>query len=84
MAVVLSEGWGGNRVYKGSAWMELYYAVKGELNGDPAWSLTGNGKLPNWMTSVFLAPPRSTGGSPFPPERGRHRTGRLALRAPTT
>ena len=54
MAVVFTEGWGGNRVYKGSAWMELYYAVRGELNGDPAWSLTGNGKFPNWMTSVFL------------------------------
>ena len=54
MGVRFTEAWGGNRVYKGSAWMELYYAVDGELNGDPAWSLTGNGKIPNSMTSVFL------------------------------
>ena len=34
MGTRIHEAWGGNRVYNGSAWMELYYAVDGELNDD--------------------------------------------------
>ena len=53
MGVRITEGWGGNRVYNGGAWMELYWGLDAELNGDPAWSLTGNGKIPNSYSSVI-------------------------------
>ena len=53
MGVRITEGWGGNRVYNGGAWMELYWGLDAELDGDPAWSLTGNGKLPNSHSSVI-------------------------------
>ena len=33
--------------------MELYWGLDAELNGDPAWSLTGNGKIPNSYSSVI-------------------------------
>ena len=49
----ITEGWGGNRVYNGGAWMELYWALSAELNGDPTWSLTSNGKIPNQNSSVW-------------------------------
>lgn len=50
---VISDGWGGNRVYNGGAWMELYWALSAQLNGDPTWSLTSNGKIPNQYSSVW-------------------------------
>ena len=53
MGVRIAEAWGGNRVYNGGAWMELYWAMDAELTGDPAWSLTANGKLPNSHSSVI-------------------------------
>ena len=53
MGVRITEGWGGNRVYNGGAWMELYWGLDAELHGDPAWSLTGNGKIPNSYSSVI-------------------------------
>lgn len=49
----IGEGWGGNRVYNGGAWMELYWFLDTELSGDPAWSLTSNGKIPNSYESVW-------------------------------
>ena len=54
MGIRFSEGFGGNRVYNGSAWMELYHAHEGELTGNPAWSLTGNGKIPNEYSSILV------------------------------
>ena len=33
--------------------MELYWALSAELNGDPTWSLTSNGKIPNEYSSVW-------------------------------
>lgn len=53
MGIRITEDWGGNRVYNGSAWMELYWGLDAELTGDPAWSLTGNGKIPNSHSSVI-------------------------------
>ena len=49
----VAEGWGGNRVYNGSAWMELYWILAAELYGDPTWSLTPTGKIPNQHNSVL-------------------------------
>ena len=53
MGVRIAEAWGGNRVYKGGAWMELYWAMDAELYDDPPWSLTANGKIPNNNSSVL-------------------------------
>lgn len=53
MGVRITEAWGGNRIYKGGAWMELYWGMDAELAGNPAWSLTANGKIPNGISSVF-------------------------------
>ena len=53
MSVRILESWSGNRVYNGGAWMDLYWAMDAELTGDPAWSLTGNGKIPNSYSSVL-------------------------------
>ena len=52
MVTRIKEGFGGGRVYDGSEWMELYWALNGWLSGDPAWSLTGNGKIPNGYSSM--------------------------------
>lgn len=53
MGVRIAEAWGGNRVYNGGAWMELYWAMDAELYDDPPWSLTANGKIPNNNSSVL-------------------------------
>ena len=53
MGPQIKEAWGGNRVYNGSAWMELYWYLSLELSGDPPWSLTPNGKIPNEYSSVW-------------------------------
>ena len=48
----ITEGWGGNRVTVSGKWMELYYAMDAELY-DATLVLTGNGKLPNNVSSVL-------------------------------
>ena len=48
----ITEGWGGNRVWDGSQWMELYYAMDADLHSGPV-VLTGNGKIPNENSSVL-------------------------------
>ena len=52
MATRIAEAWGGNRVYNGAAWMELYWAVDGSPSGDPVWSLTSRGKIPNGYATL--------------------------------
>lgn len=53
MGVLLTEGWGGRRIWKGSAWAELYYGLYAELSGDANFSMTSTGKFPNNIGSVF-------------------------------
>ena len=53
MGTRVHEGGGGNRVYNGSAWMELYHALELELHGGVNVALTGNGKIPNNNSSVL-------------------------------
>ena len=53
MGTRIHEGWGGNRVYDGTDWMELYYALELELTGGAGVQLTGNGKIPNGNSSVL-------------------------------
>ena len=53
MGTRVHEAWGGNRVYNGSAWMELYHALELELYGGVNVQLTGNGKIPNDNSSVL-------------------------------
>ena len=53
MGTRIHEAWGGNRVYDGTDWMELYYALELELYGEVNVQLTGNGKIPNGNSSVL-------------------------------
>lgn len=53
MGTRIYAAWGGNRVYNGSAWMELYHALELELTGGANVQLTGNGKIPNDNPSVL-------------------------------
>ena len=53
MGARVTAGWGGNRVYNGSKWMDLYYFFDVELAGDPPFALTGAGKIPNANSSVL-------------------------------
>ena len=53
MGTRIHEGWGGNRVYNVSAWMELYHALELELTGGSGVQLTWNGKIPNGNSSVL-------------------------------
>ena len=53
MGTRVHEAWGGNRVYNGGAWMELYHALELELYGGVNVQLTGNGKIPNDNPSVL-------------------------------
>ena len=53
MGTRIHEAWGGNRVYDGTDWMELYYALELELNGGVNVQLTWNGKIPNGNSSVL-------------------------------
>ena len=53
MGTRIHEAWGGNRVYDGSDWMELYHALELELTGGVNVQLTGNGKIPNGNSSVL-------------------------------
>ena len=48
----ITEGWGGNRVWDGSQWMELYYSMDAELYGTTL-VLTSKGKIPNGNSSVL-------------------------------
>ena len=53
MGTRLVEAWGGNRVYNGGAWMELYYALEIEYDDLSNVPLTPTGKVPNATSSVF-------------------------------
>ena len=53
MGTRVHEAWGGNRVYDGTDWMELYYALELELTGGANVQLIGNGKIPNDNPSVL-------------------------------
>lgn len=53
MGIRIAEGWGGNRVWDGSQWMELYYEMDAELTGDAPFSLTATGKFPNNIRSIY-------------------------------
>ena len=48
----ITEGWGGDRIWDGSQWMELYYAMEAELNTG-ALVLTSTGKIPNENNEVL-------------------------------
>ena len=52
MGTRIHEGWGGNRVYNGSAWMEFYHALEAEESGGAGITLTPNGKIPNSNATV--------------------------------
>ena len=53
MGTRVHEGWGGNRVYYGTNWMELYHTLELELYGDVDVQLTWNEKIPNNNYSVL-------------------------------
>lgn len=50
----IQEAWGGNRVWNGSAWMELYWGIDSEYNDGSSMPLTWNGKYPNSNESAYL------------------------------
>ena len=52
MGTRIHEAWGGNRVYNGSAWMELYHALEAEEPGGAGITLTPNGKIPNSNATI--------------------------------
>ena len=50
----LMEEWGGNRVWNGSQWMELYWGIDSEYSDGNSITMQGNGKFPNGVSSAYL------------------------------